>query len=118
MAAVLVLACSVAGICGEMDDLLSNAKTQGRPVMLEFGSKVCAPCLQMEPVLKRLVKEYPGRLDVVSVDVNAYHDFSVAHGVRVLPTQVFLDKNGKEFNRHYGYYPYEEIKEALRKAGL
>jgi hypothetical protein len=39
-------------------------------------------------------------------------------GGYVIPTQVFLDKNGKEFHRHIGYYGYEEIAPVLKKAGI
>jgi thioredoxin 1 len=38
--------------------------------------------------------------------------------VYVIPTQVFLDKNGKEFHRHVGFYAYDEITPVLNKAGL
>jgi CMP-2-keto-3-deoxyoctulosonic acid synthetase len=36
----------------------------------------------------------------------------------MIPTQVFLDMNGKEFHRHIGFYAYEEIAPVLKKAGL
>jgi thioredoxin 1 len=36
----------------------------------------------------------------------------------MIPTQVFLDKNGKEFHRHVGYYAYDEIMPVLKKIGL
>ena len=35
-----------------------------------------------------------------------------------IPTQVFLDRNGKEFHRHIGYYAYESIVPVLKKAGI
>ena len=35
----------------------------------------------------------------------------------MIPTQVFLDKNGREFHRHMGFYGYEEIAPVLKKAG-
>jgi thioredoxin 1 len=36
----------------------------------------------------------------------------------MIPTQVFLDKNGKEFHRHMGFYAYEAIAQVLEKAGI
>jgi thioredoxin 1 len=33
----------------------------------------------------------------------------------VIPTQVFLDKDGKEFSRHEGFYPKDEIVKLLDK---
>jgi thioredoxin 1 len=31
------------------------------------------------------------------------------YGIDLIPTQVFLDANGKELMRHQGFYPEEEI---------
>jgi thioredoxin 1 len=36
----------------------------------------------------------------------------------MIPTQVFLDKNGKEFQRHIGFYDFDEIVPVLKKQGL
>jgi len=33
----------------------------------------------------------------------------------VLPTQVFLDENGKEFFRHEGFFPKEELMKIVDK---
>jgi len=38
------------------------------------------------------------------------------YGIAVIPTQVLLDKEGKEFFRHSGYLPTSDIqKEVLHK---
>lgn len=36
-------------------------------------------------------------------------------GVSMILTQVFLDKTGKEFYRHIGFYVYEEIGPVLKR---
>jgi hypothetical protein len=36
----------------------------------------------------------------------------------MIPVQVFLDKTGKEFHRHIGFYSYEEIAAMLKKTGI
>jgi thioredoxin 1 len=40
------------------------------------------------------------------------------YGIRLIPTQVFLDKKGKEIFRHEGFFPEDEIDELLQKQGL
>jgi thioredoxin 1 len=35
-----------------------------------------------------------------------------------MPTQVFLDQDGREFHRHEGFYPRAEIESLLRARGL
>ena len=113
---ITVLPCP--GNAGEIDDALSNVKKQGKAVMLELGSEGCAPCEQMKPVMKKLSGNYKDSLEVIFVDVRKDRDMAKKFRVFAIPTQVFLDKTGKEFHRHMGYYSYDEIEAMLKKAGL
>jgi len=38
--------------------------------------------------------------------------------VRAIPTQVFLDGDGKEYFRHEGYFPKAEIISVFKEAGV
>lgn len=101
-----------------IDDALNNAKKEGKIVMLELGSVGCIPCEQMKPVMEKLKTNYRGKLDVIFIDVRKDRDNGRRFGVTMIPIQVFLNKSGKEFHRHIGYYAYEEIEPVLKKAGL
>ena len=103
---------------GEVDTILSNAKRDGKMVMLELGSVGCVPCEQMKPAMEKLKTHYSGKIEVIFVDVRKDKESARRFRVTMIPTQVFLDKNGKEFHRHMGYYAYEEIVPVLKKAGL
>lgn len=115
---LFILSISTWSIAGQIDDLLIDAKKQGRFVMLELGSVGCIPCENMRPVMNKLSTMYKGKLDVIFIDVR--RDPEPARRFRVfgIPTQVFLDRNGKEFHRHVGFYPYEKIAPVLKKAGI
>ncbi len=115
MLLVFLSSCSNAG---DLDYSLNKAKAEGRIVMLELGSVGCIPCEQMKPVMAKLSDTYKGKLDVIFIDVRKDHDTARRFGVYIIPIQVFLDKTGKEFHRHMGYYPYEEIVLVLKKAGV
>jgi thioredoxin 1 len=108
-------ACSNAG---SLDASLNRAKAEGKLVMLELGSEGCIPCEQMKPVMARLSDAYQGRLEVIFIDVKKDHAAARRYSVYLIPVQVFLDKTGKEFHRHVGFYPYEEITAMLKKAGI
>ena len=108
-------ACSSAG---DIDTVLNKAKAEGKIVMLELGSVGCIPCEQMKPVMQKLRDTYTGKLEVIFVDVRKDNKTGRRFGVFVIPVQVFLDKNGKEFHRHMGFYSYEEIVPMLKKAGI
>lgn len=102
----------------EVNTVLNNAKKEGKAVMLELGSVGCLPCEQMKPVMEKLRTNYGGKLEVFFVDVRKDRDTARQFGVFAIPTQVFLDKSGKEFHRHMGFYGYEEIVPVLKKAGI
>jgi len=101
-----------------IDGVLNKAKVEGKTVMLELGSVGCIPCEQMKPVMQKLRDTYQGKLEVIFIDVREDHKTGRQFGVHVIPTQVFLDKTGKEFHRHFGFYSYEEIAPVLKKNGL
>ena len=103
---------------GEIDTLLERAKKEHKAVMLELGSVGCIPCEQMKPVMQQLKDNYKGMLEVFFVDVRVNKAVSRRFNVYVIPTQVFLDKNGKEFSRHIGFYSYSEIQAVLKHIGL
>jgi thioredoxin 1 len=101
-----------------LEDALGRANKEGKVVMLELGSVGCIPCEQMKPVMQKLRDTYKGKLEVIFIDVREDHQAGRRFGVRMIPTQVFLDKTGKEFHRHIGFYAYEEIAPMLKKAGI
>lgn len=123
---IFVAALALAGLfllpaCSEasgLDDVLEKAKQEGKVVMLELGSVGCIPCEQMKPVMAKLTKSYKAKLEVIFVDVRFDRRAAQRFMVYMIPTQVFLDKTGKEFHRHIGYYSYEEIVPVLKKAGI
>jgi len=103
---------------GGLDDSLKKAKAEGKLVMLELGSLGCIPCEQMKPVMAKLSDSYKGKMEVFFIDVRKDNDTARRFGVFMIPVQVFLGKDGKEFHRHIGFYPYEEITPVLKKAGI
>ncbi len=102
----------------DIDAVLSKAKAEGRIVMLELGSVGCIPCEQMKPVMHKLRETYANKIEVIFIDVRRENKTGRRFGVNMIPTQVFLDKAGKEVHRHIGFYSYEEIVPVLKKAGI
>lgn len=122
---LMILACIITFLtlsggsnASELDTVLDNAKKASEAVMLELGSVGCIPCEQMKPVMEKLRTNYKGKLEVFFVDVRKDKNTAKRFGVYVIPTQVFLDKTGKEYHRHIGFYSYEEIVPVLKKTGL
>lgn len=87
---------------------------------VELGSVNCIPCKMMQPVMADIEKEYVGQVKVVFHDVwtKEGRPYGDKYKIRAIPTQVFLDRDGKEFFRHTGFFPKEEIVKVLRKQGV
>jgi len=102
----------------DVDSVLARAKKDGKVVMLELGSVGCIPCEKMKPVMEKLRVTYNDRLEVFFVDISRDGAVGRRFGVHFLPTQVFIDKAGKEFHRHVGFYAYDEIVPVLKTQGL
>lgn len=87
---------------------------------IELGSVRCIPCQKMQPVMKSIEEKYGKQVKVVFHDVwtPEGQPFAKQYGIESIPTQVFLDENGKEFSRHVGYFPEEELVKVLKQKGV
>lgn len=88
------------------------------PVLLEFGRGWCIPCKYMKPILDDTSKAYAGKAIVMTVDMDANKDLVRDFRVRMMPTQVFLMPDGKEFFRNEGTLEREQIAQVFAKMGL
>lgn len=88
---------------------------KGMVTLVDLGAGYCPPCRLMEPVLKRAEREYRGRAAVVLIDVTKYASLATSLGVRVIPTQIFYDKTGREVARHEGYLERKDLNGQLDK---
>ena len=81
------------------------------PILWDFGAEKCIPCKKMAPILDQMAKEYKDRFIVKFTDVWMPENAQEAKEYKIssIPTQIFLDKNGKELWRHVGFISKEDI---------
>jgi thioredoxin 1 len=87
---------------------------------VELGSVKCIPCRKMQPVMKAIEEKYGDQIEVIFYDVwkSDQRKYAEEYDIRLIPTQVFLDKDGKELFRHEGFFPEESIDKFLKEQGL
>ncbi|MEO6547926.1 MAG: thioredoxin domain-containing protein [Ferruginibacter sp.] len=70
-------------------------------VLVDFGAVWCPPCKKMEPVLKKLLQDFPGKITLVKVDAEKDEEILKKYNVTALPVFI-LYKNGKQIWRREG----------------
>jgi len=97
----------------------TKTKEAKLPELLELGSKSCAPCQMMEPILAKLKKGYDGVLKVSFVDVWLKENEAVGKKYKInsIPVQIFFNAEGKELWRHTGFFSEENIVKKWKELG-
>lgn len=87
---------------------------------VELGSINCIPCKKMQVVMKSIEEKYGDQVKVEFHDVwtPAGKPYAVKYNIESIPAQIFLDENGKEYYRHKGFFPEEELIEVLKIKGV
>jgi len=88
------------------------------PILLEFGRGWCIPCKHMKPILDDMARLYAGKAIVIPVDMDVNRDLVRTFNIRLMPTQVFLMPDGKEFFRNEGVLEREYITQVFSKMGV
>ena len=85
------------------ESLLEQAKSEGRPVIIDFYATWCAPCRELDEITfhdSDVVKKSAGfvmvKIDLTSGDNPTYQRLVEDFGIKGVPTVVFLDKIGNE----------------------
>lgn len=96
------------------------AASQAKVTFIELGSVNCIPCKQMQPVMQAIKRAYGDQINIIFYDVwqPSEKHYARQYGIKLIPTQVFLDAEGDEFFRHEGFFPEAEIRELLNHQGL
>ena len=76
---------------GNMDGYVKNEKL---PVVVDFYSPTCGPCITLAPVLGTLAKKFYKRVVVATVDTSKNPGCGAFYKIKGVPTLIFF-KNGK-----------------------
>lgn len=88
------------------------------PRLLDLGAGKCVPCKMMKPMLDELKVEYAEHFETVFIDVWEHEQAGAQYGIRMIPTQIFYDAEGKELFRHEGFFAKEDILAKWKELGI
>ncbi len=93
-------------------------QTKALPQVIDLGRGTCIPCKMMKPILDELAKEYDGRAIIKIIDIGEQPDEADKYNINLIPTQIFINAEGKEIARHEGFMPKEDIVAKLKEMGV
>ena len=88
-----------------LDEALARARSERKPIVLDFSAEWCAPCKRMEKTTftDAKVKELLQRCILVRIDVDQHEELAQRLGVIGLPDLRFVTPEGKVVQKLRGY---------------
>ena len=94
---------------GSFKEEVLNSKL---PVLVDFWSPTCGPCLRIAPVIEELSEEV-SEVRFAKVNVGEEPNLAEEYGIMSIPTLVLI-KNGKEEKRTIGAIPKEAVLQFIK----
>lgn len=94
-------------------DDFNKAITNTKMVLVDFGADWCPPCKMMEPVVKSLQSNNPGKFTLLKVDGGNDQDILKKYAITALPVFIIF-KDGKPVWRKEGIATENELAEQLK----
>lgn len=85
-----------------------------RPAIIDFNATWCGPCRKLKPILDQLAKEYSGKIDFYSIDVDENRPLAMWFRISSIPMLLICPVDGKP-QALVGMSPKENIVEAIRE---
>jgi len=82
------------------------------PVLVDFWSPACPPCLMLGPIIEEIAGEFEGKAKIGKVNVAENQELAQKYEIRGVPTLIIF-KDGKITERATGLRPKKAIIEKL-----
>lgn len=102
-------------VSANKDTLSDTLEVVKKPVILDFTAFKCKSCKIMGKRLEAIAKEFKEKAEVKFIDVNKEKKLVKQYKIYLIPTIVFLDKDGKEVFRKVGVLEEVVIRAKLKE---
>lgn len=89
-------------------EFVSQSIGKGKPYFLEVGAESCRSCQIMGQMLYKITQKHPN-YNIHFINVAKDRKTAMELGIRMIPTQIIYDKEGKEVYRHIGVLSSEQL---------
>lgn len=96
----------------------AEAKMPGNPQVIMFSTPMCGECRKMAPIFEKAKENYKDKVSIVKIDASAANPETqklvLKYKINVVPTFIYIDKNGKNTLRTEGSMSYETFEKYLQ----
>lgn len=126
MIAILIVPIALFQITQSFSDENSAKNSQAiganKPQVIDFTSSLCLECKELEKVINPVKGEYKNKIIFKKVLINSRNaevkNLMRKYDVKVVPTLVFLNKEGKVARKTEGSMPKAQLKTYLDQLGF
>ena len=86
-----------------------------RPALYEFGAGHCISCKDMEKVIAELKTTIGDKVEFRMLYADKEKPLFQQYKIMLIPTQVFLNAEGKEVDRHVGALTKDQVLAKLKE---
>lgn len=84
----------------------------GVPTIVDLGSD-CYTCNRQKEYLDTLKEKYTDKINITKIDIYDNPSEAEKYKIKVIPTLIFLDEDGKQIERHEGLLNDSELEQKL-----
>lgn len=89
-------------------------KSAETPVIVDFWSPSCQPCLQLAPIIEKVVSEAGGSVLLAKVNIDECQDLAMMMGIQSIPLVVaFAD--GRPVDQFAGMIPEDQLRQWIQQ---
>lgn len=97
-----------------MEEYTRLTTTPGKPVLVDFNAKWCAPCQKMLPTLKKLENEWGERVKIIPLDFDQNRQLALQLGIDSIPA-FLLYKDGQVRWKALGLVEESELRTQIQQ---
>jgi thioredoxin 1 len=93
----------------------SGWTASNRPALYEFGAGHCVSCKEMAKIIEELKPSLGEKVEFRMLYADKEKPLFQQYKIMLIPTQVFLNAEGKEVDRHVGALTKEQLLAKLKE---